>query len=46
MTACDAFVVHKGTSVWMLKAFLWDPAKETLIMRVTSPKKVGKDKYG
>lgn len=46
MMACNTLGVHKGSAEWMFKNFLQEPAKDTLILRVTSPEKDFKAKDG
>lgn len=46
MKDCDALGVHKSADVWMFDKFLQDPAKEILILRVTSPETFVQDKDG
>lgn len=44
--ACDALGIHEGAAMWLLKAYMEEPARSSLSMRLSHPKtgKAGKGK--
>jgi len=45
-TACDALGIHEGAAMWLIKAFMREPARSTLMMRLSTPETAGESKEG